>query len=497
MSLTVSRIGAFRALRSPNYRLWISGAVVSDTGAWIQRIAQDWLVLTQLTHHNAAAVGVVMAMQYLPLFLLLPIAGLVADRMDRRKLLMLTQGSLGLLALGLGVLTLLGVVQLWHVWVFAALSGVASAFDAPARHTFAGELVGEDDLANAVSLNSTSFNLARLIGPALSGLLIAAVGSGPAFLINAASFGAVLCSLFLLRLDKLHANVKASRGRGGVIAGFRYVWARPDLRAVVVMMFLFGALGLNLPIYISTMTVSVFHAGAGGYGLLTSIMAIGSLAGVILTARSVNPGMMLLMLCAAVFFLGFALAAVAPGYWFFALAPDSRRRLGGSVHHRDQQLHATRVGARHARARHRHPHRRGHPRRAGGRAVRRMGCRHVWPALGMRPGRGVRPGRRGGGARLSHPPPAAARPFRRRTAAVQHGCNFGSADMSKRAAARRRGKRAVIVVRDTPGVQMWLEAVAFGFVAIGDPAATAKLADGAVAVATAWKAMISKGELSP
>ena len=320
MSLAVSRIGAFRALRTPNYRLWICGTVVSDTGAWIQRIAQDWLVLTQLTHHNAAAVGVVMAMQYLPLFLLLPVAGLVADRVDRRKLLMLTQGSLGLLALGLGVLTMLGVVQLWHVYVFAALSGVASAFDAPARHTFAGELVGEDDLANAVSLNSTSFNLARLIGPALSGLLIAAVGSGPAFLINAASFGAVLCSLFLLRVDKLHANVKASRGRGGVVAGFRYVWGRADLRAVTVMMFLFGALGLNLPIYISTMAVSVFHANAGGYGLLTSVMAIGSLGGVVVTARSVSPGMLLLLLCAAVFGVGFTLAAVTPGYWFFALA---------------------------------------------------------------------------------------------------------------------------------------------------------------------------------
>ena len=144
----------------------------------MQRIAQDWLVLTQLTHKDATAVGVVMALQYLPLFLLLPAAGFVADRFDRRKLLFLTQGVQALLALGLGLLTLFGQIELWHVWIFAFLSGCAAAFDAPARHTFAAELVGEQDLANAVSLNSTSFNLARLTGPALAGVMIGAVGSG-------------------------------------------------------------------------------------------------------------------------------------------------------------------------------------------------------------------------------------------------------------------------------------------------------------------------------
>jgi MFS family permease len=312
------RTGAFRSLRNPNYRLWISGAVVSDTGAWIQRIAQDWLVLTQLTHHSASAVGVVMALQLLPGVLLLPLAGFASDRFDRRKLLFLTQGGLGFLALGLGLLTVFGMVQLWHVWIFAFLSGCVSSFDAPARHTFAAELVGEEDLANAVSLNSTSFNLARLTGPAVAGVLIGAVGTGPAFLINAASFGAVLCSLFFIRVHALHRRAKAPPGGfGGIADGFRYVWRRPDLRAVLIMLFVFGALALNLPIYISTMTVTVFHGGADHYGLLTSVMAIGSIAGAVLTARLPRPGMVLLMSSGALFGLGFGLAALAPNAWTF------------------------------------------------------------------------------------------------------------------------------------------------------------------------------------
>ena len=145
------RGGVFRSLRNPNYRLWISGTVVSDTGTWVQRIAQDWLVLTQLTHHSAAQVGVVIGLQTLPGIVLLPVAGFVSDRFDRRTMLFFTQGALGLLALALGLLTVFGLVQLWHVWIFALLSGCVSSFDAPTRHVFASEMVGEDDLANAIS----------------------------------------------------------------------------------------------------------------------------------------------------------------------------------------------------------------------------------------------------------------------------------------------------------------------------------------------------------
>src|SRR5580704_6039366 len=196
--------GTFRSLNGRNYRIWAGGAIVSNVGTWMQRIGQDWLVLTQLTHHNATAVGIVMALQFGPHLLLLPLTGFAADHLDRRKLLIATQAGLGALALGLGILTVTGLVQLWEVYVFAFLQGCVTAFDAPARQTFVSELVGEADLPNAVSLNSTSFNAARMIGPAIAGILIARVGTGWLFLINAASFGAVLCSLYFLRTSELH-----------------------------------------------------------------------------------------------------------------------------------------------------------------------------------------------------------------------------------------------------------------------------------------------------
>ena len=312
--------GTFRSLKGFNYRVWAGGAIVSNVGTWMQRIAQDWLVLTQLTHHNATAVGVVMALQFGPHLLLLPLTGFAADHLDRRKLLIATQAGLGVLALGLGLLTVTGLVQLWHVYVFAFLQGCVTAFDAPARQTFVSELVGEDDLPNAVALNSTSFNAARMIGPAIAGILIAAAGTGWVFLINAASFVAVLVSLCFLRIGELHLNERAVRARGSVVEGFRYVWNRPDLRAVLLALFLIGTFGLNFPIFISTMSVTVFHAGAGQYGLLTSMMAIGTIAGALLGASRAKPRIDLLFGSAATFGLGCALAAIMPGYWLFGLA---------------------------------------------------------------------------------------------------------------------------------------------------------------------------------
>jgi len=180
--------GTFRSLEGFNYRTWAGGAIVSNVGTWMQRTAQDWVVLTQLTHNNATAVGVVMALQYGPQVLLLPLTGFAADHLDLRKLLFATQAAMGALALGLGLLTVSGLVELWHVYVFAFLLGCVTAFDAPARQTFVSELVAEADLSNAVALNSTSFNAARTIGPAIAGVLIATVGSGWVFLINAACF---------------------------------------------------------------------------------------------------------------------------------------------------------------------------------------------------------------------------------------------------------------------------------------------------------------------
>jgi MFS family permease len=310
----------FRSLAGFNYRTWAVGAIVSNVGTWMQRTAQDWLVLTELTRHNATAVGVVMALQFGPQVLLLPVTGFAADHLDRRKLLFATQASMGALALGLGLLTVTGVVRLWEVYVFAFLLGCVTAFDAPARQAFVSDLVPEADLSNAVGLNSASFNAARMIGPAIAGLLIASIGTGWVFLANAASFVAVLASILVLRTSELHAHDRAARTRGGLVEGFRYVWGRPDLRVVLMMLFVFGTFGLNFPIFISTMAVGAFHAGAGKFGVLTSTMAIGSVTGALLAAGRPDPGIRVVVIAGAFFGLGLVLAALMPTYAFFALA---------------------------------------------------------------------------------------------------------------------------------------------------------------------------------
>jgi len=316
----MSFLGTFRSLRSPNYRIWAAGALVSNVGTWMQRTAQDWLVLTQLTPHNAAAVGIVMSLQFGPQLLLLPWTGFAADHYDQRKLLMVTQALMGLLALTLGVFTVTGFVELWHVYVFAFLSGCASAFDAPVRQVFVAELVAEKDLSNAIALNSTSFNMARMIGPAVAGLTIASVGTGWAFLLNGSSFFAVLVSLFFLRVSGRHAKVRALRSKGSLTEGLRYVWAQPDLKAILLMLFLIGTFGMNFPIFISTMAVTAFHADARAFGLLSSTLAIGTIAGALLAAGRERPQFKSLLNGAAIFGIGCTLAALAPNYWLFAVA---------------------------------------------------------------------------------------------------------------------------------------------------------------------------------
>jgi len=310
--------GTFRSLRSFNFRLWTAGGLVSNVGTWMQRVAQDWLVLTQLTHHDASALGIVMGLQFAPQLLLLPWTGSAADRLNQRKLLMLTQATMGVLALILGVLTIAGVIRLWHVYVFAFLSGSAAALDAPVRQTFVAEMVGDADLPNGVALNSTSFNAAQMIGPAVAGLLIAKVGIGWVFLLNGLSFAAVLLSMSFFRLSELRASARAHRTTSGFLEGFRYVWRRPDLRAILIMLFLIGTFGLNFPIFISTMAVNVFHSDARGFGLLSSIMAVGTVSGALFAAGRKRPSFASLLVGAGVFGLGCTLAALAPGYWWFA-----------------------------------------------------------------------------------------------------------------------------------------------------------------------------------
>ena len=312
--------GAFRSLRNFNFRLWTAGGLVSNIGTWMQRVAQDWLVLTQLTHHDASALGIVMGLQFAPQLLFLPWTGSAADRLNQRKLLMLTQAAMGVLALILGVLTIAGVIRLWHVYLLAFLSGSAAALDAPVRQTFVAEMVGDADLPNAVALNSSSFNAAQLIGPAVAGLLIAKIGIGWAFILNGLSFAAVLLSMSFFRLSELRASARAHRSASGFLEGFRYVWRRPDLRAILIMLFLIGTFGLNFPIFISTMAVNVFRSDARAFGLLSSIMAIGSLSGALLAAGQKKPGMPSLCAGAGVFGLGCTIAALTPGYWSFAAA---------------------------------------------------------------------------------------------------------------------------------------------------------------------------------
>jgi MFS family permease len=286
----------------------------------VQRTAQDWLVLTQLTHHNATAVGIVMALQFGPQLLWLPWTGVAADRYNQRKLLIVTQMVMGLLALALGLLTVLGLVRLWQVYVFAFLFGSAAAFDAPVRQTFVAELVGDEDLPNAVALNSTSFNGARMLGPAVAGLMIAGIGTGWAFIANGLSFLAVLVALMLLRTHELRPNLRAHRSQGGFGDALRYVRGRRDLQIILGMLFLIGTFGLNFPIFISTMAVRIFHTDARGFGILSSIMAIGSLSGAFLGTGQRQRKFSALVVGAAVFGVGCTWAALAPGYWWFAAA---------------------------------------------------------------------------------------------------------------------------------------------------------------------------------
>jgi len=308
----------FRSLSVFNYRLWFGGALVSNTGTWMQSTAQDWVVLTQLTNHDATALGVTMALQFAPPILLIPVTGLIADRYDRRKMLMLTQGTMGFLGLALGLLVVTNVVQLWMVWVFALLLGTANAIDAPIRQSFVSELVPKGHLANAVSLNSASFNGARLIGPAVAGVLIATVGSGWVFLINAASFTAVLMSLRFIRVSQLEFKPKVARAKGQIKEGFRYVRGRSDLVVIFIMIFIIGTFGLNFPIFTSTMASVEFHRGATGFGLLSSAIAVGSLAGALLAARRERPRMRILVVASISFGVTCGVAAVMPTYWSFA-----------------------------------------------------------------------------------------------------------------------------------------------------------------------------------
>ena len=307
----------FRSFSIFNYRVWFIGALVSNVGAWMQATALSWVVLTELTDNDAGAMGITMALQFAPPLLLVGVTGWVADRFDRRRLLMVTQSLLLTLGAVIGVLILLGQMSLPLMYVFAFALGVIAAFDNPARQAFVSDLVAREIASNAVALNAASFNGARMIGPAVAGIVIVAVGTGWVFLVNAATFFAMIVALRLIRTDELIPRVKAP-GANRLADGFRYVRRRPDLMVAFAMVFLLGAFGMNFPIFASTMALE-FGQDADGYGLLSSILAVGSLAGALLAARRDRARIRLVIVGTGLFALAAGVSALMPTYWLYAV----------------------------------------------------------------------------------------------------------------------------------------------------------------------------------
>ncbi|MGO3135763.1 MFS transporter [Agrococcus casei] len=308
----------FRSLTLYNYRAWFFGALISNIGAWMQSTALAWIVLTVLTENDAGAVGINMALQFGPQLLLVPISGLIADKFDRRKILLMTQTSLGLLAVALAAITVTGVVELWMVQIFAFAFGVTQAIDAPARQAFVSQLVGRKFLPNAVALNSASFHGARLIGPAVAGVSIAIVGPGWVFALNALTFAAMIIALLAMRTDELEPSPRGAKGFGDIVQGLKYVRRRDDILIVMLMAVLLGTFGLNFQIFISTMTLE-FDADAEVFGVLSSAMAVGSVTGALLSARSERPKYSVIIGGIGLFAVGIAAAAWAPNLILFAV----------------------------------------------------------------------------------------------------------------------------------------------------------------------------------
>ncbi|HEY2549561.1 MAG TPA: MFS transporter [Streptosporangiaceae bacterium] len=308
----------FGSLQTRNYRLFATGQVISNTGSWMQRVAQDWLVL-ELTHGSGAALGITTGLQFLPLLLFSLWGGMLADRYSKRRILMVTQTMMGGLALILGVLALTGAVQIWHVYALAFGLGLATVVDNPTRQAFAVEMVGRDQMPNAIALNSAVFNLARIAGPAVAGLVISVVGTPTAFLLNAASFGAVLISLKLMREEDLHPAQPVPRAKGQLREGLSYVRARPSLWVSMVLVFFVATFGMNFQVTNPLMSRQVFHTGAGAFGLASTMFAVGALGGALLAARRSRPGLPLLLLTGCAFGLLEMLSGVMPSFLAFLL----------------------------------------------------------------------------------------------------------------------------------------------------------------------------------
>ncbi len=309
----------FRALRVRNYRRYAAGQLVANTGVWMQRVAQDWLVL-ELTNGSATALGVTVGLQFLPMLLLGLWGGSLADRFPRRRLLMVTSLAMGLLAVILGVIVLSGNATVGLVMVLAFVLGAAAALDSPARQAFVSEMVDVADLPNAVALGTASFNLGRVLGPSAAGLLIAAVGTGWVFVINGFAFVAVLVALVGVHTSELRAPVTPDRDNGGLRVGLRYVRDRPELVMVMVVAFFVGTFGLNFSLTIALMTTQVFDGGPEAFGIASTVLALGSLSGSLAAARRGAPRLRLVVLAAVGFGLAAVTVALMPTYITFLVA---------------------------------------------------------------------------------------------------------------------------------------------------------------------------------
>jgi MFS family permease len=333
----------FLSLRVRNYRLFAGGQVVSLTGSWMQRVAQDWLVL-QLSHGSGTALGITTGLQFLPTLLFSLYGGTLADRYSKRRLLLGTQTAMGLLAVVLGALDVEGAVTLWQVYLLALALGVATSIDTPVRQAMVVELVGSKYVTNAVSLNSATFNLARIAGPAIAGLAIEKVGTGPVFFANAVSYLAVIASLLVIREREMHLSTRQPRLPGQLRAGLDYVRRRPDLYLPLVLVGVLGTFGMNFQITLALIAHNVFHRQAGTYGLLSTTLAVGALGGALLAARRPRPRQRLLVGSALGFGVLETLTGLMPNYvsfmvllvptgvamLTFSIAANSTMQLGSS-----------------------------------------------------------------------------------------------------------------------------------------------------------------------
>lgn len=303
---------AISSLKQRNYRLYFIGQIISNAGTWMQMVAQSWLVL-QISK-SGSILGVVSAVQFLPMLFLGPLAGVYTDRYNKRKLLILTQSLFGVVALVLGILDLSGVIQLWMIFVSAALMGVINTIDMPTRQAFVIELVGREDLQNAVSLNTVVMNGARVVGPSIAGGIIYAFGVGPNFILNAVSYIAVIIVLLKLDMTKLRPATRIAAKKGQLREGFRYVMSHSELAIPLLMMVIVGTLAYEFQISIPLLATATFHKGAGSYAILTASLGFGAVIGGFLSAKYAKVSQQLLNTAAAIFGLMMLGMAAAPSY---------------------------------------------------------------------------------------------------------------------------------------------------------------------------------------